>query len=76
MGISLPNCDNGIQRVIKTINQNISMIKYKMKALLTTLILVISVVTPVWAGVTDISTFQEILIVVAIFFIGLFTVGF
>jgi len=53
-----------------------SMIKYIMKTLLTTLILVTSVVSPVWAGVTDISTFQEILIVVAIFFIGLFTVGF
>ena len=53
-----------------------SMIKYIMKTLLTTLILITSVVSPVWAGVTDISTFQEILIVVAIFFIGLFTVGF
>ena len=48
-----------------------------MKTLITTvIILVTSVVSPVWAGVTDITTFQEILIVVAIFFIGLFTVGF
>ena len=48
-----------------------------MKILLTTLIMLFtSVVSPVWAGVTDITTFQEILIVVAIFFIGLFTVGF
>ena len=48
-----------------------------MKILLITLIiLVTSVVSPVWAGVTDITLFQELLIVVVIFFVGLFTVGF
>jgi len=48
-----------------------------MKYLITTLVLSItSTTTLVWAGVTDITTFQEILIVVVIFFIGLFTIGF